>query len=132
MDGMSLLREARTAGLTVTAEGDRLTIRSPRRADRLAKLLIQHKADVLPLLLPGPELQTILRPGPGETIVLIPGHPLADFVWPNDEPYDVPTGAEILRNIAIARDRLERTRSAVDWNRQKNFGKSLRSRRKET
>ena len=85
MDGMSLLREARTAGLTVTAEEDRLTIRGPRRAERLAKLLIQHKTDVLPLLSAGPELPTILRPGPGETEILIPGHPLADFEW-DDRP----------------------------------------------
>ena len=91
MDGMSLLREARTAGLTVTAEGDRLTIRGPRRTDRLAKLLIQHKADVLPLLSAGPELPTILRPGPGETEILIPGHPLADFEW-IDKP--IPSGVQ--------------------------------------
>lgn len=117
MDGMTLLQEARTAGLSVIAEGDRLAIRGPRRADRLAKLLVQYKADVLPLLSPSAELPAIPRPEPGETIVLIPGHPLADSVWPDDGP----TGPEILRNHAIARDRLERTRSAVDWNRERNF-----------
>jgi len=77
MDGISLLQEARTAGLSVTTEKDRLTIRGLRRAEWLAKLLIQHKADVLPLISAGPELPTI--PKPGESIILFSGHLLADF-----------------------------------------------------
>lgn len=37
MDGLTLLAEARAAGLEVRAEGDRLVIRGPRKAEALAK-----------------------------------------------------------------------------------------------
>jgi hypothetical protein len=36
MDGMTLLAEARAAGLTVEAEGNRLRIRGPQRAGEIA------------------------------------------------------------------------------------------------
>ena len=47
MDGLALLTEARAAGLTVNAVGDRLTIRGPRRAESIARRLLEHKAHVL-------------------------------------------------------------------------------------
>lgn len=47
---MTLLRAARAAGLTVEADGDKLVIRGPKSADATARLLIEHKADVLPLV----------------------------------------------------------------------------------
>ena len=47
MDGMTLLREARAQGLTVAAEGERLTIRGPRQADGAARLLLAHKPAIL-------------------------------------------------------------------------------------
>src|SRR5262249_50808230 len=50
MDGLILLNEAQGAGLTVEAEGDRLRIRGPRRAEPIAQRLIAHKADVLAVL----------------------------------------------------------------------------------
>ena len=117
MDGLALLNEARSAGLSVTADGHRLTIRGPRRAERLAKLLIKHKADLLPLLSAGSESPAIPRPGPGETVILIPGHPLADFEWPADETDAGPTGPEILRNLALARNRRELAEAADAWDR---------------
>jgi hypothetical protein len=42
MDGLMLLRRARDAGLVVTAEGDKLVIRGPKRAEPVALLLIEH------------------------------------------------------------------------------------------
>ncbi len=58
MDGVTLLRKARDAGLTVTAEGGRLRIRGPRCAERLARRPIENKASVLPLLRWGPLVPT--------------------------------------------------------------------------
>jgi hypothetical protein len=50
MDGLMLLHEARAAGLKVKAEGDRLRIQGPRRAEALARRLLDHKAAVLAAL----------------------------------------------------------------------------------
>jgi hypothetical protein len=52
MDGLTLLRRAHKAGLAVAAEGDRLVIRGPRRAEPVAQLLIEHKSIVLAALAP--------------------------------------------------------------------------------
>lgn len=54
MDGLTLLEEARAAGLSVTADGERLRIRGPRRAEAIALRLIAHKAIVLRALMAGP------------------------------------------------------------------------------
>jgi hypothetical protein len=47
MDGLSLLHEARAAGLVVTAEGETLRIVGPKRADSLARRLLAHKAELM-------------------------------------------------------------------------------------
>jgi hypothetical protein len=47
MDGLTLLQEARTAGLTVEADGERLRIRGPRGAKDLAQRLLANKSQVL-------------------------------------------------------------------------------------
>ena len=52
MDGMTLLHRARDAGLAVAAEGDKLVIRGPRRAEPVARLLIEHKPAVMAALTP--------------------------------------------------------------------------------
>jgi hypothetical protein len=52
MDGLTLLRRARDAGLAVAAEGDKLVIRGPKRAEPVARLLIEHKPEVLFALSP--------------------------------------------------------------------------------
>jgi hypothetical protein len=60
MDGLTLLREAWAAGLTVQADGERLRIRGPRRAEPIAQRLIAHKAHVLAALAaPPPPAQEI-------------------------------------------------------------------------
>lgn len=62
MDGVALLREARSAGLTVTRNPDgRLTVRGPRLAGELALRLLSHKTEVLAAL------QKLQSPGAGET-----------------------------------------------------------------
>ena len=52
MDGLTLLRRAREAGLAVATEGEKLVIRGPKRAEKVARLLIEHKPDVLAALAP--------------------------------------------------------------------------------
>lgn len=47
---MSLLRDARAAGLTITSDGDRLLVRGPRQAEPLARALGANKAAVLAAL----------------------------------------------------------------------------------
>lgn len=46
----ALLREARAAGLTVHADGPRLTVRGPKTQEPLARELLAHKAAVLAAL----------------------------------------------------------------------------------
>lgn len=50
MDGLTLLDQARRAGLSVVAEGDRLRIRGRRQAEHLALSLIANKVAVLAVL----------------------------------------------------------------------------------
>src|SRR5262249_6425799 len=50
MDGMTLLEQARLAGLTVIVQGDKLLIRGPRRAGPLAEQLLAHKGEVIDAL----------------------------------------------------------------------------------
>ena len=51
MDGLTLLRRAQEAGLAVQAEGDKLVIRGPKGAEPVARLLLDHKPEVLAVLL---------------------------------------------------------------------------------
>ena len=50
MGVLALLEEARAAGLTVEARGDRLVIRGPRSAGPLARTLGESKAEILAIL----------------------------------------------------------------------------------
>jgi hypothetical protein len=50
MDGMTLLEEARSAGLTVRAEDGRLVVRGPKRAGDLAQRLLANKDQILAAL----------------------------------------------------------------------------------
>src|SRR5262245_25426526 len=50
MDSLTLLAVARTAGLTVHADGDRLVVRGPARAAAVAQRLLARKPDVLAAL----------------------------------------------------------------------------------
>jgi hypothetical protein len=51
MDGVTLLRQARAAGLAVAAEASgKLVIRGPRSAESTARLLLNHKPAVIAAL----------------------------------------------------------------------------------
>jgi hypothetical protein len=52
MDGLTLLDRARRAGLAVRVQGETLVIRGPKRAEPLARMLIEHKPDVVAALTP--------------------------------------------------------------------------------
>jgi hypothetical protein len=52
LEGLALLRRAREAGLAVEQEGDTLVIRGPKRAEPIARLLIENKPEVLAALAP--------------------------------------------------------------------------------
>jgi hypothetical protein len=56
MDGLTLLQQARDAGLAVESNGDKLVIRGPRRAEVVARLLIEHKPEVIAALAPASTL----------------------------------------------------------------------------
>ena len=55
MAGLTLLEEARAAGLTVRADGDRLVVRGPKWGEPLARALLARKAEVLAALAPSPD-----------------------------------------------------------------------------
>jgi len=50
MGGLTLLAEARAAGLRVTACGDRVRVSGPRRLAALARQVLAHKQEVLAAL----------------------------------------------------------------------------------
>lgn len=50
MGGLTLLAEARTAGLTVHASGDQVVVTGPRTAASLAERILADKHDVLAVL----------------------------------------------------------------------------------
>jgi hypothetical protein len=50
MEGLTLLREARAAGLSLARDGEDLVIRGPRRAEPVARLLLSRKAEVIQAL----------------------------------------------------------------------------------
>ena len=50
MDGLTLLRQARQAGLDVTAAGDRLVVQGPRHLEAVARRLLAAKLTVLEAL----------------------------------------------------------------------------------
>lgn len=54
MDGLSLLAEARRAGLSVHVEGDKLVVRGPKVAAPIAQRLLANKAQVMAALSSGP------------------------------------------------------------------------------
>ncbi len=47
MDGVALLKQAASVGLSVRADGDKLVIRGPRKAEPVVRLLTEHKPAVL-------------------------------------------------------------------------------------
>jgi hypothetical protein len=52
MDAVALLRRAQEVGLRVESMGDKLSVRGPKRAEAVVKLLAEHKTEVLAALSP--------------------------------------------------------------------------------
>jgi len=50
MDSVALLVAARTAGLQVCTDGERLIVRGPKQLAALVRQLLSHKDEILPLL----------------------------------------------------------------------------------
>jgi hypothetical protein len=75
MDGLTLLAEARAAGLTVTADRNQLVIRGPRRAEDTARRLLANKSLVLNAL------AAAVPPGP----TIVPDHLPIDWYLQWDE-----------------------------------------------
>jgi hypothetical protein len=50
VDGVTLLRQARAAGLSVRADGDRLAVEGPRRLEPVARALLDAKPGILAAL----------------------------------------------------------------------------------
>jgi hypothetical protein len=63
VDVMMLLRQAQEAGLDVRAEAGKLVVRGPKKAEPLARELLDHTAEVLPLLLVDELLVQASEPG---------------------------------------------------------------------
>ena len=50
MDGVSLLDEARAAGIDLRIDGERLVVRGPRSAEAMARRLLARKSEVMALM----------------------------------------------------------------------------------
>src|SRR5947209_3289984 len=50
MDFLRLLRRAHQAGLAVSVAGDRVTVRGPKQAEPLVRLLAEHKGKIIEAL----------------------------------------------------------------------------------
>lgn len=70
MGVLTLLRCAREAGLRVEAVGGKLLVRGPKRAEAVARLLAEHKLDVLAAL--AAQQPEPLSPSPGPERVMPP------------------------------------------------------------
>lgn len=60
MGALKLIEEARSAGLKLRVEGDRLVICGPKSAELIAQALLDRKAEILPFLRERPA--TIIHP----------------------------------------------------------------------
>ena len=67
MDCVTLLEEARLAGLTVLIDGGKLVVRGPRRAEPVALRVLRHKPDVLATL----ERQSVAGSATGELTEIV-------------------------------------------------------------
>jgi hypothetical protein len=84
MDGLTLFAEARTAGLEVTADGDRLVVRGPKCLEALAKQLLACKSELLGLLHQESGARPLSEGDPTQIAPKGGGEPIA--VVPDGEP----------------------------------------------
>lgn len=63
MDPVALLHHAKREGLRVRADGDKLVVRGPRRLEPLARQLLDHKPEVMALLV---RIEAVPHPEPAQ------------------------------------------------------------------
>src|SRR5712691_8698193 len=81
MEGMILLRRAREAGLAVTLDGDALVIRGPKRAEPMARLLLENKAEVVAALAGPSDWHARHREALSYWVALHPADEAARLAW---------------------------------------------------
>jgi len=81
VDGLTLLQQAREAGLAVKAEADKLVIRGPKCAEPVALLLIESKPKVLAALGEAGAWQARHREALAHWGVLHPANEAAQLAW---------------------------------------------------
>lgn len=90
MDLVSLLRQAREAGLRISTDGPRLVVRGPRSAGPLARRLLAQKEEILAALVGGPPAAMTSRPEEGWILVETPLSPTGRVVFVRREGVRVP------------------------------------------
>jgi hypothetical protein len=90
MGGLTLLDQARVAGLTVTVKGDRLAIKGPQCADALARELIARKAEVMAELLAATPLVAPAKPDPLGRLTHCHRTPWGTLCWSDPRDRSVP------------------------------------------
>lgn len=90
MDAVTLIRDARRAGLVVSKRGERLVVRGPRRLEPVAEHLLDHKPEVLQVLAEERETawrievmrRQLVPDGTIPILIARPGMPVpAGFCW---------------------------------------------------
>jgi hypothetical protein len=99
MDGMTLLQEARVAGLTVALEGDQLKIRGPKCADGIARKLIANKQEVVSALAATNTRRIPSPPSPASHACSEPAFPTSVREWDQE-------ARELIAFFRMARARL--------------------------
>src|SRR5262249_13793708 len=108
MVGLTLLEQARSAGLTVTVQGDKLVIRGPRRARHLAEQLMARKGEIIDALAV-------------ESLIPADLPPEWQFVW-DERAAIMEYDGGLPREQAVAealKDILQQTRRAGEWPRNR-------------
>jgi hypothetical protein len=81
MEGLTLLREARAAGLSLSRDGDELVIRGPRRAEPVARLLLSRKVEVIQALADATGWPARHREALAQWRALHPEHEATHLAW---------------------------------------------------
>jgi hypothetical protein len=81
MEGLTLLREARAAGLSLARDGDELVIRGPRHAEPVARMLLSRKPEVIRALVDATGWPARHREALTHWRVLHPEHEAERLAW---------------------------------------------------
>jgi hypothetical protein len=81
MEGLTLLRDARAAGLSLARDGDKLVIRGPRRAEAVAQRLLSRKVELIEALADATEWPARHREALTHWRALQPEHEAGRLAW---------------------------------------------------